>query len=67
MAESWEDKAELMKEEAFSKPLRGVDRKAQEEGGGMWKTITDENIREAVFGQSFKKAPCPDRLGFKTI
>jgi len=33
VAESWEDKAELIIEEAFPKPLKGVERKAQEEGG----------------------------------
>jgi hypothetical protein len=44
VAESWEDKAELIKEEAFPKPLKGVERKAQEKGGGMLKTITDEDI-----------------------
>jgi hypothetical protein len=44
VAESWEDKAELIKEEAFPKPLKGVEKNAQEEGGGMWKTITDEDI-----------------------
>jgi ribonuclease HI len=67
VAESWEDKAELIKEEAFPKPLKGVDRKAQEEGGGMWKTITEEDIRLALFDQSVKKAPGPDRLGFKEM
>jgi hypothetical protein len=67
VAESWEDKAELIKEEAFPKPLKGVERKAQEEGGGMWKTITDEDIRLALFDQSVKKAPGPDRLGFKAM
>jgi len=44
VAESWEEKAELIKEEAFPKPLKGVERKAQEEGGEMWKKITDEDI-----------------------
>ena len=34
-AESCEEKAELIKEEAFPKPLEGVERKAQEEGGEM--------------------------------
>ena len=67
VAESWEDTAELIKEEVFPKPLKGVERQAQEEGGGMWKMITEENIRKAVFGQSVKKAPGPDRLGFKAI
>jgi len=67
VAESWEDKVELIKEEAFPKPLKGVERKAQEEGGGMWKTISDEDIRLALFDQSVKKAPGPDRLGFKAI
>jgi hypothetical protein len=68
VAESWEDtKTELIKEEVFPKPLKGVERKAQEEGGEMWKTITDEDIRLALFGQSVKKAPGPDRLGFKAI
>ena len=52
MAESWEEKAELIKEEAFLKPLKGVERKAQEKGGEMSKKITDEDIREAVFDQS---------------
>jgi len=37
-------KAELIKEEAFPKPLKGVERKAQEKGGEMWKKITDEDI-----------------------
>jgi len=67
VAESWENKGELIKEEAFPKPLKGVERKAQEEGGGMWKKITDEDIRLALFDQSVKKAPGPDRLGFKAI
>ena len=67
MVESWEDKVELIKEEAFLKPLKGVERKAQEEGGEMWKMITDEDIREALFSQSVQKAPGPDRLGFKAI
>jgi hypothetical protein len=67
VVESWEDKAELIKEEAFPKPLKGVESKVQEEGGGMWKTITDEDIRLALFDQSVKKAPGPDRLGFKVM
>jgi len=67
VAESWEEKAELIKEEAFPKPLKGVERKAQEEGGEMWKKITDEDIREVLFNQSVQKAPGPDRLGFKAI
>jgi len=36
VVESWEDKVELTEEEAFPKPLKGVERKAQEEGGEMW-------------------------------
>jgi len=44
VAESWEEKAELMKEDAFPKPLKGVSRKAQEEGGEMWKKMTEEDI-----------------------
>jgi len=67
VAESWEDKAELIKEDAFPKPLKGVERKAQEGGGEMWKKITDEDIREALFNQSVQKAPGPDRLGFKAV
>ena len=67
VAESWDDKAELIKEKAFPKPLKGVERKAQDEGGGMWRKITDEDIRLALFDQSVKKAPGPDRLGFKAM
>jgi len=67
VAESWEEKVELIKEEAFLKPLKGVERKAQEEGGEMWEKITDEDIRVALFDQLVKKAPGPDRLGFKAI
>jgi len=33
----------------------------------MWKKITDEDIREALFNQLVQKAPRPDRLGFKAI
>jgi len=65
VAESWEDKAELIKEEAFPKCLKGVDRKAEEEGGGIRNKITDEDIPLALFDQSAKKAPGPDRLGLK--
>jgi hypothetical protein len=57
----------LIKEEAFPKPLKGVERKAQEKGGGTWKIITDEDIREALFDQSVKKTPGLDRLGFNAI
>jgi len=67
VAESWEDKAELIKEEAFPKPMRSVQRKAQEEGGEMWKKITDEDIREALFNPSVQMAPGLDRLGFTVI
>jgi len=67
VAESWEEKAELIKDEAFPKPLKGVEQKAQQEGGEMWKKITDEDIRKALFSQSVQKAPGPDRLGFKAI
>jgi len=67
LAESWDQKAELIKKEAFPKPLNCVERKAQEEGGEVWKIITDEDIRRAVYDQSVKKAPGPDRLGFKAI
>ena len=68
MAESVEEKAELIKEETFPKPSKGVNRKAQEEGGEMWKNITDKDrVRDALFSQSVQKAPGPDRLGFKAI
>jgi len=67
VAESWEEKAEWIKEEAFPKPLKGVGRKARKEGGEMWKMITDEDIQEALFNQSVQKAPSQDRLGFKAI
>ena len=67
VAESWEEKAELIKEEAFPKPLKGVERKAHEEGGEMWKKITDEDIREALLNQLVQKATGPDRLSFKAI
>jgi hypothetical protein len=67
VAERWEDKVELIKEEAFPKPLKGVERKAHEEGEGMWKMITDEDMRLALFDQSVKKPPGPERLGFKAM
>jgi len=67
VATSWEEKAQLIKEEAFPKPLKGVERKAQEEGGEMWKKITDKDIQVAVFDGSVKKASGPDRLVFKAI
>jgi hypothetical protein len=44
VAESWLQKAELIKEEAFLIPLKGVDKRAEEEGGGMWKQITEGDI-----------------------
>jgi hypothetical protein len=66
-AESWSQKVVSKKEEGFPVPLKGVEKKAKEEGGEMWKKITEEDIREALFHQSVKKAPGPDRLGFKGI
>jgi len=33
----------------------------------MWKTMTDEDFREALSNQSVQQAPGPDRLGFKAI
>jgi len=33
----------------------------------MWKKITNEDIRLALFDESVKKAPGPDILGFKAI
>jgi hypothetical protein len=47
--------------------LNGVNIKAQEEGEGMWKMITDEDIWLTLFDQSLRKAPGPDSLGFKVI
>jgi hypothetical protein len=35
VAESWLQKAELIKEEAFPVPVKGMDKKAKEEGGEM--------------------------------
>jgi hypothetical protein len=67
VAESWHQKAELIKEEAFPKPLKGMEKKAKAEGGEKWKKITEEDIREALFDPSVKKAPGPDRLDFKAI
>jgi len=67
VAESWEEKAELIKEEAFPKPLKGVEWRAQKEGGEMHKEITEEDIRKAVYDQPTNKAPGPDRLRFKAI
>ena len=67
VGESWEEKDELIKEEAFPKPLKGVERKARKEGAEMWKSITEEDIQEAVFNQSILKASGQDRLGFKAI
>jgi len=67
VVESWEEKAELINEEAFPKPLKSVERKAQEEGGEMWKKIIDEDVQEALFNQSIQKAPGLDRLAFKAI
>jgi hypothetical protein len=67
VAESLEEKAELIKEEAFPKPFKGVEWAAQKKGGNMHKEITEEDIRKAVYDQPTNKAPGPDRLGFKDI
>jgi len=67
VVKSWDEKAELIKEEAFPKPLKGVERKTWEEGGEMWKKITEEDIRAALFDESVTKTPSSDRLGFKAL
>ena len=67
VAQSWKEKAELIKEDEFPKPSKGVQRKAQEMGGELWKRITEENIPKALFSQSVKKVPSPHRLQFKAI
>ena len=67
LAKSWKEKAELIKEEVFPKPLKGVKWRAQREGGEMHKEITDEDIRKAVYDQPTNMAPGPDWLGFKDV
>jgi hypothetical protein len=67
VAESWHQTAEFIKEEAFPKPLKGMEKKTKEEGGEMWKMINDEDVRLAVFDQSVKKAHGLNRLGIKAI
>jgi len=47
--------------------MEGVRWKAPEQGGEMWRNITDQNIREALFDQWVLKAPGPDRLGLKSV
>jgi len=37
--------------EAFPKPLKGMERKANEERGEMSKMITDKDLQEAIFSQ----------------
>jgi len=67
VAESWEQNAELMKEKAFPKPLKGVERKAREDRGEIWTLLTGEDIQEAVFDQLTKTAPVLDRFGLMVI
>ena len=67
VVETWEDNAGLIQEEAFPKPLEGVRWNVPEKGGEIWKRITDESIREALFDQSVLKAPGPDKWGFIVI
>jgi len=55
-------KSRVNKRRSVSKTFEGCG-----ERGEMWKKITDEDIREALFNQSVQKAPGPDRLGFKAI
>jgi hypothetical protein len=67
VVESWEEKAELIKEEVFPKPLKGVEWRARKVGGEMDKEITDEDIRKAVYDQSIYSEPGLDRLRFQAI
>lgn len=66
-AESWEAKAELIKEEAFPKPIKGLEWRAQREGGEMHQMISDEDIQKAVCDQSVQSTPGLNRLEFKAI
>jgi len=67
VTESWEIKTELIKEKAFPKPLKDVQKKTKVQGGEMGKKITKNEIREELCDQSVMKAPGPDRLGFMAI
>ena len=65
MATTTEEKEEMVRAKAFPKPpqLAGPDVSLSQ--GSTHKTITDKEIRQALFGQSIKKAPGPTKLNFR--
>jgi len=67
VAESWEDKSELIKDEAFPKLMKGMEWRSLKEGGKTHRDITEEDIQNALFNPSVKKVPDTDWLGFKAI
>jgi hypothetical protein len=42
-------------------------KKAREEGGGTHLEIKEEEVKKAIYTQSVKKAPGPDKINFKKI
>jgi ribonuclease HI len=67
LATSWEDKAEQIKRVGFPKPLQGIQKKAKSEGGNTFESIGEDEVKAAVFSQSTRKAPGPDKIGFQAI
>jgi hypothetical protein len=64
---SWDEKAKLIKQVGFPKPLEGIKHEAKTEGGFTHLEIRREEVNAAIFEQSVKKAAGPDRINFKAI
>jgi hypothetical protein len=67
LATSWDENAELITEVGFLNPLPGMKKKAREEGGETHLEIKEEQVKEAIYTQSIKKALGPDKINFKII
>jgi hypothetical protein len=67
LATSWEDKAHLIKEVGFPKPLQGIQKSAQTSGGTTFETIVTNEVKMRIFGQSVRRAPGPNKIEFKAI
>jgi hypothetical protein len=65
LATSWNEKAQLIKEIGFPKPLPGMKKKAKEVAEETYLEITEEEVKEAMYTQSVKKVPGPDKINFK--
>ena len=66
-ATTMEGKEAMIRAKAFPSPPQSVGPEVRPEPGNTHLRITSEEVREALFNQSIRKAPGPTKLNFRAM